>query len=143
MANSYGDWNPTTPDARADGCKHDAAKRAYVKKFNLATDADPAGGTSNKLHVGRVRAGSCIMPEFKIASTVNESGITFNLGTLADDDYFAAAVTGPAANATVSGHILPAVQGLVLAVDTDIYLTPSGNLAATGVIVSTIEASHR
>ena len=69
---------------------------------------------------------------------------TLNLGTLADDDAYAATVTGPAANATVSGNILPAMQAAgPLTAPTDVYLKPSGNLPATGKLVVYLYVSKR
>lgn len=142
MANSYGDFNQTTANAYANGSDHDAAVRAYRKRFNLTTDADPAGGTANVLVGPRVREGS-VPYMFHITSGANASGITFKIGTAANDSKYATGVTGPN-NATVVVHALPAaMDDDALAAPEDIIFTPSGNLPASGVITVRVFATHR
>lgn len=142
MANSYGNYDPTTAGELADGKMHDAGDRVFTKVFDLATDGDPAGGTTNLLHIGRVRKGSVITPEVKIASGANLSAINLSIGTLASDALYSAAAAGPN-NTTQTRDILPAMQGVPLTVDTDVYVKPSGAWPATGRIVTTLRASHR
>lgn len=142
MPTSYGNWNPNTPNAKAAGKTHDAAVRLFEKMFNLATDSDAAGGTSNVLHVGRVREGSKVL-FFTINSSANLSGITFNIGTAAVPAKYATGVTGPNA-ATVLAHALASAQDdEPLTAPEDIILTPSGALAASGTITVRTFASHR
>ncbi len=142
MANSYGNYDPTEPGELADGKMHDAGVRNYTKVFDLAADGDAAGGTTNPLHVARVRKGSVLDPQFFIASGANLSGINLSLGTAASAAVYSAAAAGPN-NTTSVRQILPATQGVPLTVDTDIYITPSGAWPASGRIVTTIKASHR
>lgn len=142
MADSYGNYNPTVANEFASGKMVDAGVRAFTKIFDLAADEDAAGGTSNRLHVGRIVRGSVIQAEFKVATGANLSAINLSLGTGGSAADHMAATAGPN-NTTASYSILPAKQGVALTEDTDLYLTPSGNLPSTGRIVVTIYASKR
>jgi hypothetical protein len=125
------------------GSDTDAALRLSRNVFDLASDSDPAGGTTNGLFLGTIREG-CVPRGFRIACTTNLSGINFTIGTIASVAKYAAAAAGPAANAEVAYTMPIAAKSQdPLTAPEDIYAFPSGALQATGTLVTQMEYAHR
>ena len=145
MAQSNGaNFGGGDPAKLASGTRHDAGIRLFENKFDLESDDDAAGGTSNTLLVAKIREGCKISHGGYLSSTANLSGINFTLGTAADPDKYATAFAGPAANATVTIPVLPAMLAAdPLSTPEDLILTPSGNLPAAGTVVAAVTAAKR
>ncbi|NLS27934.1 hypothetical protein S2M10_29360 [Sphingomonas sp. S2M10] len=144
MANSLGTLNPNGRLYKhASGTDTDAAVRRFRNRFNLATDADAAGGTTNGLFVGTLQTGQ-VLTGAEIASSVSLAAVNFTLGTIANPTLYGAAQAGPAANAVVRLTLTIAAYAMDAATaPQDLYLFPSANLPATGQIVAAFQASHR
>lgn len=139
MANIYGNQFGSDRAKLAQGASHDAAVRRHSNSVDLAVEG---GGTADTLIAARLREG-CSVCAIDISCTTNASGITFGVGTAAAATKYGAAVTGPAAGATVRVAIPVAVLDDILTANEEIILTPSGNLPATGILVASVYASHK
>lgn len=140
MAKIYGN-NFSATDARkmADGRGHDAACRLFSNNVDLAVEG---GGTTDTLIAGQLREG-CKVTIIEITCSTNASGITFGVGIAGAATKYGAAVTGPAAGATVRVAIPAAAKYAYTTAPEEIILTPSGALPATGILGCDIIASHR
>lgn len=131
MATIYGD-NFSSSDGlkKAPGTRHNSAVRRFGNSVDLAVEG---GGNTDTLKVADLPAGF-VFDEIKISSTANCSGINFTLGTAADPDKYMTTTAGP--NATTLGNLgLPAMRQMAaLTEGEEVFLTPSGNLPASGTI---------
>ena len=144
MPNSLGTLNPGTRAYKhALGADSDAGMRRFRNRFNLATDADAAGGTTNGLFVGTMQIGQ-VLSAAQLFATVNLSAINFTLGTIANPTLYGTAQAGPTAGGVVRITLTDAGYSMdPLSAPQDLYLFPSAALPATGKITAAFEATHR
>ena len=136
-----GNWSTTNPAKLASGTVHDAAIRRHRNVFDLATNG--GGGAQSQLVVAKLREGNAL-ESAKLSSTVDLSALTFSVGTDADNAKYAAAVAGPAANATVTYVIKPAALAAdALTTPEVVKFYPSGNLPAAGTVIGQVNSSMR
>jgi hypothetical protein len=143
MADSLGRLNPGTKlYIHGDGTDTDAALRVIRNRFNLSTDTDPAGGTSNRLYIGRLPQG-CVPRSVRIMTDANCSAINLTVGTTASAAKYMASAAGP--NATQSLPVMPIAAQMADALTAyeDVYVTPSGNWPASGQIAVSMDFSKR
>lgn len=122
---------------KAAGQSHNAQVVAFGNAFDLAVD----GNTAQALKIADLPAG--VVPlYFTIDCDQNVSALTFKLGTTADDDLYGAAANGP--NATVQTRHVPVALGLTpTQAAAEVFLTPSGNMPATGNLRVVIYGTQR
>lgn len=134
-------WSATNTAQLAPGSSHDAGIRRHRNVFDLATNG--GGGTQASLVVAKLREGNSL-ESARLTSSVDLSALTFSVGTDADNAKYAAAVAGPAANATVTFAIKPAALAAdSLTTPETIKFYPSGNLPGAGTIVGQVNSSMR
>ncbi len=124
----------------APGSRNDARLRHHDNVTDLAVEG---GGTSNPIIVAQVREGQYVTGA-SLASDADLSGRNYSLGTDADPVKYAAAVAGPAANASVTFFIKVAARKAgALTVPETIKLFPSGNMPASGNVYGSVTTSGR
>lgn len=124
--------------ALAPGTSVNAAMRVHREVFNLANLV-----SGDDAVLAKPRAGDVVLG-FKITGSVDISGMTFKIGTTADDDLYMTAVAGPATPG------VPKEVGLASGIDdgplaeaTEIYARLGGTLPGAGIIVIQTLVSHR
>lgn len=134
----YGNqFSGTDENKKASGIFHNSSARHYDNMFALATD----GGSAEALKIADIGPGT-VLEELVIDTDANLSGVTFKIGTAADDDKYGTAVAGP--NATVQRRqVLLAVQQVATTTREEILLTPSGAIPGAGTITTRLIGSHR
>lgn len=125
-------------DGLAPGTSVNAAVRVHREVFNLANLASGDDAVLAKPRNGDVVLGH------KITGSVDLSGMTFKIGTAADDDHYMTAVAGPATPG------VPKEVGLASGIDddplteaTEILARLGGTLPGAGIIVVQTFVSHR
>lgn len=140
MANIYGkNFSATDGLKKASGSSHDAGIRRFSNSVDLAVEG---GGGTNALLIG-VKPRGTVFDSATIASTANISALNFTIGTAADPDKYQTTIAGP--NAVVKPNLgLPAMRAEAPSTeDEEIFLTPSGNLPASGILEASFYVSKR
>ena len=142
MAKKYGSLltNVLNGDgqARAPGTSVNAAMRVHREIFDLSLLA-----AGDDIVLSKPRNGDVVLG-VKITGSVDISGMTFKIGTLADDDHYMTAVAGPATPG------VPKEVGLASGIDdealddaTEILCRLGGTVPGAGTIVTQTIVSHR
>lgn len=137
MAKYGSAFSATDALKKAPGHSHDAGLRVFANRFDLTVD----GGTSEALLIAVLNEG--VVPLYTtLDSDQNLSAINFTIGDGTTANRFGASTAGP--NATQKTiHVPLALKLDPLTGQTQVWLTPSGNMPSSGSLRVSLFASKR